>query len=68
MNSNSFRNKVTYKLSRSFKKPNLDCIEMDGPDDIVIYKALCFNVAQGRMNGVPNETRNHSWRFASLAC
>ena len=23
----------------------------------VIYKALCFDVAQGRMNGAPNETR-----------
>ena len=22
----------------------------------VIYKALCFDVAQGRMNGAPNET------------
>ena len=35
---------------------------------IVIYKALCFDVAQGRMKGVPNETRTHSCRFASLAC
>ena len=34
----------------------------------VIYKALCFDVAQGRMNGVPNETRTHSCRSASLAC
>ena len=34
----------------------------------VIYEALCFDVAQGRMNGVPNETRTHSCRFASLAC
>ena len=24
---------------------------------IVIYKALCFDVAQGRINGAPNETR-----------
>ena len=24
---------------------------------IVIYKALCFDAAQGRMNGAPNETR-----------
>ena len=37
-------------------------------DAIVIYKGLCFDVAQGRMNGVPNETRTHSRRFASLAC
>ena len=37
-------------------------------DHIVIYKALCFDVVQGQMNGVPNETRTHSCRFASLAC
>ena len=35
---------------------------------VVIYKALCFDVAQGRMNGAPTETRTHSCRFASLAC
>ena len=35
---------------------------------VVIYKALCFGVAQGRMNGAPNENRTHSCRFASLAC
>ena len=35
---------------------------------IVIYEALCFNVAQGRMNGAPNETRTHSCRCASQAC
>ena len=34
----------------------------------VIYKALCFDVAQGRMNGAPNETRTHSCRSASLDC
>ena len=34
----------------------------------VIYKALRFDVAQGRMNGAPNETRTHSCRSASLAC
>ena len=33
----------------------------------VIYKALCFDVAQGRMNGAPNETRTHSCRSTSLA-
>ena len=37
------------------------------PIYIVIYQALCFDVAQGRMNGAPNETRTHSCRFASLA-
>ena len=35
---------------------------------IVIYKALCFDMAQGQMNGAPNENQTHSWRFASLAC
>ena len=33
---------------------------------MVIYKALCFDVAQGRMKGAPNETRTHSSRFASI--
>ena len=37
-------------------------------DNLVIYKALYFNVAQGRMNGAPNETQTHSCRFDSLAC
>ena len=37
-------------------------------ESIVIYEALCFDVAQGRLNGAPNETRNHSCRFASQAC
>ena len=27
----------------------------------VIYKALCFDVAQGRMNGAPNETHVHAY-------
>ena len=35
---------------------------------IIIYKALCFDVAQRLMNGAPNETRTHWCRFASLAC
>ena len=35
---------------------------------IIIYEALCFDVAQRRMNGAPNETRTHSWRFTSQAC
>ena len=34
---------------------------------IVIYEALCFDVAQGWLNGAPNETRTHSCRFASQA-
>ena len=35
---------------------------------IVIYEVLSFDVAQGRMNGAPNETRTHLCRFASQAC
>ena len=27
---------------------------------VVIYEVLCFDVAQGQMNGAPNETRTHS--------
>ena len=43
--------------------------EEDKPEmRLVIYKALCFDVAQGRMNGSPNEARTHSCRFVSLAC
>ena len=34
----------------------------------VIYEAFCLNVAQGRMNGTPNETRTHLCGFANLAC
>ena len=33
---------------------------------VVIYEALCFDVAQGKMNGAPNKTRTHSCRCASL--
>ena len=36
--------------------------------EYAIYNALCFDVAQGRMNGALNETRTHSCRSASLAC
>ena len=30
---------------------------------LIIYLAFCLHVVQGRMKGVPNETRSHSWRF-----
>ena len=33
---------------------------------LVIYEGLYFDLAQGQMNGAPNETRTHSCRFASL--
>ena len=35
---------------------------------VVIYEGLYFNLAQGQMNGAPNETRTHSCRFASRVC
>ena len=34
-------------------------------EQIVIYEGLCFDLAQGRMNGVSNEIRTHSCRFAN---
>ena len=34
----------------------------------VLYEALCFDVAQGRINGALNKTRTHSCRFTSIAC
>ena len=30
---------------------------------IIIYEALCFDVAQGRMNVAPNENQTHSSKF-----
>ena len=60
-------------LSLLYNELWLQCKAIRRPDvknslGVVIYKALCFDVAQGRMNGAPNETRTHSCRFASLAC
>ena len=43
-------------------------IFINGTVRVVIYEALCFDVAPGQMNGAPNETRTHSCRFASLIC
>ena len=34
---------------------------------LVIYLAFCLEVAQGRMNGAPNEIRTRLWRLASQA-
>ena len=57
----------TYHPSRRLSK--LDEPDMrDTAGEVVIYKAICFDVAEGRMNGAPNETRTHWCRFASLAC
>ena len=35
---------------------------------VVIYEALCFDVAQAQKNRALNETLTHSCRFASQAC
>ena len=35
---------------------------------LAIYKVLCFDMAQGWMNGAPNDARTHSCRFARRAC
>ena len=35
---------------------------------VIIYEGLYFDLAQGQMNGAPNETQTHSCRFASLTC
>ena len=36
--------------------------------EYIIHEALYFDVAQGRINGAPNETRTHTSRFANQAC
>ena len=59
----------TFTPFLNFKVMNIGWLESDLTQvETVIYKALCFDVAQGRMSGAPNETRTHSCRFASLAC
>ena len=35
---------------------------------VVIYEALCFDVAQSQMNGAPNEIQTHLYTVDSLAC
>ena len=62
---------VTYKTG--LKSKPLPLLAHSGTDlnfspAVLIYEALCFDVAQGQMNGAPNETRTHSCRFASLVC
>ena len=37
-------------------------------DHVEILKTFGLDVARGRMNGAPYETRTLSWKFASLAC
>ena len=37
-------------------------------EQVVIYPAFCLDVAQGRMNGAPDETQTHSGRLACRAC
>ena len=65
----------SYCIDRLKMDINIDIIDILnnfsmflGYEYIVIFEALCFDVAQGRMNGAPNETRIHSCRFASQAC
>ena len=55
---------LSVRVLASVEYRHYDCLR----NDIVIYKALCFDVTQGRMNRATNETRTHSYRFASLAC
>ena len=69
------QNPLTGKRDDAKKEPSLQKKEIpESPlsaatgEVIVIYEALCFDVALGRMNGAPNETRTHSCRFASQAC
>ena len=56
-----FRTKTLWKGMNPLILPAMGWI-------VVIYEALCFDVAQGQMNGAPNETRTPSCRFASLVC
>ena len=55
-------------FSEIWKEIPLDFLEKIATLSSVIYEALCFDVAQGRLNGAPNENRTHSCRFASQAC
>ena len=66
-----------------FQKPTAIILRVLGyekdllPDDIkykppvptqCLQDSFCFDVVQGQMNGPPNETHIHSWKFSSLAC
>ena len=55
-------------MSEVKRQLSVSCTEKIELLHVLIYKALCFDVGQGHMNGVPNETHTHSCRFASLAC
>ena len=37
-------------------------------DTVIIYLAFCLDVAQGHINGAPNETQTRSGKGASQAC
>ena len=63
-----WRPEETCYHSDSSERPSSNAGGKNFKGVIVIYKALCFDAAQGRMNGAPNEARTHSCRFASLAC
>ena len=40
----------------------------NGGSEGVINSFFCYDVAQGHMNGAPNENRTYSKRFISLSC
>ena len=59
--SDDYNQTFTNKSNLAIKQLGVDML-------LVIYKALCFDVTQGRMNWAPNENQTHSCRFASQAC
>ena len=66
------RQLVLEKENSEFKPVTLrlkiDLVSYPALAEVVIYEGLYFDLAQGQMNGAPNETRTHSCRFASLTC
>ena len=61
------RNTSQLKFKKKQRK-TVTTLMMLYKDTKVIYEGLYFDLAQGQMNGAPNETRTHSCRFASLTC
>ena len=57
---------ITMKGYSAF--PKIPALQEPIHQIVVIYGALCFDVAPGRMNEALNETRTHSYRFTSLVC
>ena len=73
----NYTSKELYRLTTAQKRPSRVSVENNAVNNLhstylwfrlfVIYYTFCLDVADGRMNGVPNETRTHSCRFVSLA-